>query len=98
MAVVLLAAGLRLVQVGNLPLLLSVLAAGTVGPLLWMGVRRTDGLMLRRGRLRAMPPSLATSYPDGDVAGAGWAGYYEGQSRGGGRGDARSDRALSSLG
>jgi uncharacterized membrane protein YfcA len=50
LTLVLLASGLKLVQVGSLQLAAIILAGGVVGPLLWMLVRRTDGLMVRRPR------------------------------------------------
>jgi len=48
LAVVLLASGLKLAQVGNLELVIAVCAALVLGPPLWALVRRTDGLMRRR--------------------------------------------------
>ncbi len=48
LSVVLLATGLKLVQVGGMLLALTVLSVAVVGPLLWMLVRRSDRLLIRR--------------------------------------------------
>jgi uncharacterized protein len=48
LAFVLLASGLKLVQVGNIELGIILLAVAVIAPAVWIVVRRTDGLMLRR--------------------------------------------------
>ena len=48
LAFVLLASGLKLVQVGNVELGIILLAVVVIAPAVWLVVRRTDGLMLRR--------------------------------------------------
>jgi uncharacterized protein len=50
LAFVLLASGLKLVQVGNVELGIILLAVVVIAPAVWLVVRRTDGLMLRRSR------------------------------------------------
>jgi uncharacterized protein len=50
LAFVLLASGLKLVQVGNVELGIILLAVVIVAPALWLVVRATDGLMLTRSR------------------------------------------------
>jgi uncharacterized membrane protein YfcA len=50
LAFVLLASGLKLVQVGNLELGIILLALVVVAPAVWVVVRATDGLMLTRSR------------------------------------------------
>jgi hypothetical protein len=48
LAFVLLASGLKLVQVGNIELGIILLIVAVIAPAVWIVVRRTDGLMLRR--------------------------------------------------
>ncbi|PZR80528.1 MAG: sulfite exporter TauE/SafE family protein [Candidatus Aeolococcus gillhamiae] len=50
LAFVLLASGLKLVQVGNVELGVILLAVVVIAPVVWMLVRATDGLMPRRAR------------------------------------------------
>jgi uncharacterized membrane protein YfcA len=50
LAFVLLASGLKLVQVGNVELGIILLAVVVIAPAVWMVVRATDGLMLTRSR------------------------------------------------
>jgi uncharacterized protein len=50
LAFVLLASGLKLVQVGNVELGIILLAVVVIAPAVWIVVRATDGLMLRRTR------------------------------------------------
>jgi uncharacterized membrane protein YfcA len=50
LAFVLLASGLKLVQVGNVELGIILLAVVVVAPAVWVLVRATDGLMLTRSR------------------------------------------------
>jgi uncharacterized protein len=50
LAFVLLASGLKLVQVGNVELGIILLAVVIVAPAVWLVVRATDGLMLTRSR------------------------------------------------
>jgi len=50
LAFVLLASGLKLVQVGNVELGIILLAVVVVAPAVWVVVRATDGLMLTRSR------------------------------------------------
>jgi hypothetical protein len=48
LALVLLVSGLKLVQLGNVELVLVLVLALTAGPLFWRVVRATDGLRFRR--------------------------------------------------
>ena len=50
LAFVLLASGLKLVQVGNVELGIILLAVVVIAPAVWVVVRATDGLMLTRSR------------------------------------------------
>jgi uncharacterized protein len=50
LAFVLLASGLKLVQVGNVELGIILLAVAVIAPAVWVVVRATDGLMLTRSR------------------------------------------------
>lgn len=61
LALVLFATGLKLVQVGTTPLGIIMLIAVTVGPLVWMEVRRTNGLMLRSARRAPASEELPSS-------------------------------------
>jgi uncharacterized protein len=59
LAFVLLASGLKLVQVGNVELGIILLAVVVIAPAVWLVVRRTDGLMLRRSRTAPAAPNDA---------------------------------------
>jgi uncharacterized membrane protein YfcA len=60
LAFVLLASGLKLVQVGNIELGIILLAVAVLAPLVWTFVRATDGLMLRqRGEARVTRAGVA---------------------------------------
>jgi hypothetical protein len=60
LAFVLLASGLKLVQVGNLELGIILLAVAVIAPAVWMFVRATDGLMLRGSRVSPAPGRSST--------------------------------------
>ena len=61
LAIVLLATGLKLVQVGNLELGMILLGCLLLGPFFWMVVRRTDGLLPRHRRLAEPSQSPSTA-------------------------------------
>ena len=64
LALVLLATGLKLVQVGVTQLGVIMLIAVVIGPLAWMAVRRTDGLMFRASRRAAVSRAVAAEAMD----------------------------------
>ena len=59
LAFVLLASGLKLVQVGNVELGIILLAVAVIAPAVWVVVRATDGLMLTRSRAELSRRSAA---------------------------------------
>ena len=61
LAIVLLASGLKLAQVGTVELGIIVAAVAVLGPLLWALVRRTDGYLGKRPPTLRRPPTVGGS-------------------------------------